>query len=89
MLGGLESVTFEYLRLDGSEGEWQAFWDGLEEQGLPAAVRLTVEGLGLGDSAWVQEIPIMSVVYALGAYDFDGELFWDDEDELDFFSDEG
>lgn len=88
LLAGLEAVAFEYLRLDGTEGEWLEEWDGLEEQTLPAAIRLTVEGLGLGGSAWVQEIPVISVVYALGAYDSEAGLYWDDDDELDFIDEE-
>lgn len=79
LLAGLKGVRFQYLRLDGSEPEWLDEWDGMEEQSPPAAIRVTLDGLGIGDSYWVQEIPVMTVVYALGAYDSDVGLEDDDE----------
>lgn len=71
LLAGLKGVRFQYLRLDGSEPDWLNVWDGMEEQSPPAAIRVTLDGVGFGDSYWVQEIPVMTVVYALGAYDSD------------------
>lgn len=88
LLAGLKEVAFEYLRLDGTASEWISEWDGLEEQGPPAAIRVTAEGLGSGDSPWIQEIPVMTVVYAMGAYDSDAGLYWEDEDEIEFGDDE-
>jgi prepilin-type N-terminal cleavage/methylation domain-containing protein len=83
LLAGLRGVRFQYLRLDGSESEWLDSWDGLEEQGPPAAIRVSLDGIGMGDSYWVQEIPVMTVVYALGAYDSDVSLNYDpDEDPM-------
>lgn len=81
LLAGLKGVRFQYLRLDGTEPDWLDVWDGMEEQSPPAAIRVTLDGLGIGDSYWVQEIPVMTVVYALGAYDSDVGL----EDEEDPF----
>ena len=69
LLDGLSSARFEYLRLDGDEGEWRDAWDAFEEQGLPAAVRITLGGVNEGRTYWVQEIPLMPVAYGLGAYD--------------------
>lgn len=88
LLAGLKGARFQYLRLDGSEPEWLDVWDGLEEQSPPAAIRVTLDGLGLGDSYWVQEIPVMTVVYALGAYDSDVGL-WDEDDDGFGFDDDG
>lgn len=79
LLAGLKGARFDYLRLDGSDPEWLEAWDGLEEQSPPAAIRVTLDGVGIGDSYWVQEIPVMTVVYALGAYDSDIGLEDDDE----------
>lgn len=79
LLAGLAGAKFEYLRLDGSEPDWLEEWDGMEEQSPPAAIRVVLDGLGIGDSYWIQEIPVMTVVYALGAYDSDVGL----EDEFD------
>lgn len=93
LIAGLESVRFEYLRLDGMDDEWIDTWDALEEANPPGAVRVTVEGLGLaGDSYWVQEIPVMVVVYQLGNYDSDIGLFFDEPTDVfgeDFGDDEG
>jgi len=90
LLDNLKSARFQYLRLDGSEGEWLDGWDGLEEQGPPAAIRVVLDGVGIGDSYWVQEIPVMAVVYALGGYDSDTGLYDNDTDEVfGFEEDEG
>jgi general secretion pathway protein J len=72
LLYGLKSVRFQYLRLDGTDSEWRDEWDPYEEQTLPGAIRVTIDGLGVGDSYWIQEIPIMLVSYGLGSYDCEG-----------------
>lgn len=82
VLSGLKGARFQYLRLDGSDAEWLDQWDGMEEQGPPAAIRVTLDGLGLGGSYWVQEIPVMTVVYALGAYDSDVGLNQEPDDHM-------
>lgn len=82
LLSGIASHRFEYLRLEGDESEWVESWDGLEEQVPPAAIRVTIDGLGVGDSYWIQEIPIMTVVYSLGTYDSDLGGFFDDGDSF-------
>lgn len=69
LLAGLSGVRFQYLRLEGDDSEWRDSWDGYEEQSLPAAVRITLEGVNLGKTYWVEEIPVMPVVYGLGSYD--------------------
>jgi type II secretory pathway pseudopilin PulG len=84
LLAGIASHRFEYLRLEGDESEWVESWDGLEEQVPPAAIRVTIDGLGLGDSYWIQEIPIMTVVYSLGTYDSDLGSFFDADDGFGF-----
>jgi hypothetical protein len=69
LLEGLSGARFQYLRLEGEEGEWRDVWYGLEEQSPPAAIRITLAGVNAGQTYWVEEIPIMVVVYGLGAYD--------------------
>jgi general secretion pathway protein J len=69
LLEGLAGARFQYLRLEGTEGEWRDQWSGLEEQALPAAIRITLAGIQGGKTYWVEEIPVMTVVYGLGAYD--------------------
>jgi len=84
LLAGIAGHRFEYLRLEGDTSEWVEVWEGLEEQTPPAAIRVTIEGLGLSDSYWIQEIPIMTVVYSLGTYDSDLGNFLDGEDNFGF-----
>jgi general secretion pathway protein J len=72
LMDGLASVRFQYLRLDGTDSEWRDGWDPFEEQTLPGAIRVTIDGLGVGNSYWIQEIPIMLVSYGLGSYDCEG-----------------
>lgn len=79
LLAGIASHSFEYLRLEGDESEWVESWEGLDEQAPPAAIRITIDGLGFGDSYWIQEIPIMAVVYSLGTYDSDLGGFFEDD----------
>jgi prepilin-type N-terminal cleavage/methylation domain-containing protein len=53
----------QHLRLEGDDSQWLSSWDALEEQALPGAIRVTLDGVGTGGSYWIQEIPIMTVVY--------------------------
>lgn len=69
LLTGLAGARFQYLRVDGSDTEWRESWDSFEEQTLPGAVRVLLDGLGVGNSYWLQEIPVMLVSYGLGSYD--------------------
>jgi general secretion pathway protein J len=92
LLEGLAGARFQYLRLEGWEGEWRDEWSGLEEQALPAAIRITLAGVNGGKTYWVEEIPVMTVVYGLGAYDAEvaiqGQDLGEDGGELDDGEDE-
>ena len=64
LLDGFRSLKFEYLMNDGAETEWRAEWSGLEDEMLPAAVRVLVDGLpGLEVETWGQEIPLMATTF--------------------------
>jgi hypothetical protein len=64
LLSGFTDMYFEYLMSDGIENEWFEVWSGKEEEELPAAVRLVVDGLaGLGGGIWSQEIPLMVAAF--------------------------
>jgi prepilin-type N-terminal cleavage/methylation domain-containing protein len=89
LLEGLKGVRFQYLRLEGGDSEWVDLWDPLEEQSLPGAIRVTLDGLGTGGSYWIQEIPVMTVVYGLGNYDPELGLYEDYEFDQDAGPDEG
>jgi hypothetical protein len=79
---GFRSLRFEYLLSDGVDIEWVARWDGYEEETLPAAVRMVVEGLpgleaeGTGGEpvAWGQEKPVMLAVFGEDPGDIPEEL---------------
>jgi prepilin-type N-terminal cleavage/methylation domain-containing protein len=74
LFSGLRGANFQYLRLEGTDSEWLDSWDALEEQALPGAIRITLDGIGPGGSYWIQEIPVMAVVYGLGNYDAELDL---------------
>jgi prepilin-type N-terminal cleavage/methylation domain-containing protein len=74
LFSGLRGANFQYLRLEGTDSEWVNAWDPMEEQALPGAIRITLDGIGNSGSYWIQEIPIMTVVYGLGNYDPEMDL---------------
>jgi prepilin-type N-terminal cleavage/methylation domain-containing protein len=90
LLSGFSDLHFEYLVSDGIESEWFDAWDGKEEEELPTAVKVVIDGLaGLGGSLWAHQIPIMVAAFSetqaeaedvLGEDDGDGD---DDDDDLD------
>jgi prepilin-type N-terminal cleavage/methylation domain-containing protein len=69
---GFKSARFEYLMNDGVDSEWMTRWDGYEEEMLPSAVRIVIEGLpgleaveGSGETvAWGTEKPVMVAALA-------------------------
>jgi prepilin-type N-terminal cleavage/methylation domain-containing protein len=75
LLDGFRTLRFEYLLSDGADVEWRPSWDAREEEILPAAVRITVEGMpGIELDIWGQEIPLMAAVYAEGGSECNDEL---------------
>jgi prepilin-type N-terminal cleavage/methylation domain-containing protein len=77
LLDNFTTLKFEYLMNDGVETEWRPAWDAHEDEMLPQAVRVMVEGLpGLEMNSWGQEIPIMATTYGENT----GEV---DEEDLD------
>ena len=52
-------MKFEYLPREDVEMGWQQTWDAREEDTLPAAVRIIVDGLAFfGAQPWMREIPL-------------------------------
>ncbi len=85
LLTGCTSVLFEYLARDDTEANWQRTWDAQEEDTLPAAVRLTIEGLPFfGGAPWTQVIPVMTIAYGWGT-----DEFQEPPDELDHYEQDG
>lgn len=74
LLDNFKSLKFEYLMNDGVETEWRPAWDAHEDEMLPQAVRIMVDGLpGLEMSSWGQEIPIMTTTYGENTGEVDEE----------------
>jgi prepilin-type N-terminal cleavage/methylation domain-containing protein len=62
LLDGFKTLRFQYMMNDGVDTEWRDEWDSYEEEMLPAAVRILIEGLpGIELETWGQEIPLMLV----------------------------
>jgi len=80
LVDGFSSIRFEYLPHEEGSPDWQNSWDGRDEDTLPGAVRVTVEGLEFFGHPWVREIPLMTIAYGWGSEDFQEP---DDEDAGD------
>lgn len=84
VLDGFRTLKFEYMMNDGVDTEWLPEWNGQDEEALPGAVRILVEGMpGVEVAVWGQEIPLMVALYgeSLGEMD-EGSLLADpDEDD--------
>jgi len=85
LLTEFRKLRFQYLLDDGAETEWYNSWDAYEEEIMPVAVRMIVDGMpGMEIETWGQEIPLMATTYNEGA----GEIDEDDwapaaDDDLD------
>jgi len=76
LLDGFTGLRFEYLLNDGADVEWRPRWSGREEEMLPVAIRIVIDGLpNVETGVWGQEIPIMATNYG----DHTGEV---DEEQL-------
>jgi prepilin-type N-terminal cleavage/methylation domain-containing protein len=80
LLRDFSAMRFEYQPHEGQneqnpnpEGsEWHPAWDGREEEAMPAAVRITVEGLEFFQfHPWVKDVPLMTVAYGWGSDEFE------------------
>lgn len=58
LLYDVESVTFSYQR-ESDTDEWLEVWDAVEEEMLPAVVRIDVRPAAVGGPDFYHEIPIM------------------------------
>jgi len=87
LLDGFRSLKFEYMMNDGVDTpEWRPGWDAHEEEALPAAVRIVVDGIpGLEVDTWGQEIPIMATLYGEAGNELgdEAEQLADTEDDSD------
>ena len=80
LLSGFSDLHFEYLVSDGIESEWFDAWDGKEEEELPTAVKVVIDGIaGLGGSLWTHQIPIMVAAFSEAQADPEDMGFGDDD----------
>jgi general secretion pathway protein J len=74
LLEGFSSLRFQFresLSKEDADVAWADKWDGRDDDGVPAAVRVTVEGLGyFGPQPWVREIPLLTMAAGWGNDDF-------------------
>lgn len=83
LLDNFQTLRFQYYRNDGTtdfggETPWTSAWDGHEEEMMPSAVWITVDGLpGVELGQWNQQVPIMATNYG----DNTGEVSDDDLQE--------
>jgi general secretion pathway protein J len=87
LLEGFSSFRLEYLPREEVDLGWSDRWDARDEDTLPAAVRVTIEGLPyFGTVPWVREIPLLTMAYGWGTDDFQeppDEDFDDADDDDD------
>lgn len=75
LLDGFHDLKFQYLLSDGADVEWRDSWSGRDEEIMPTAVRIVIDGMpGLETGVWGQEIPIMATTYSEGAGEVDDEF---------------
>jgi len=78
LLENFRDLRFEYMLSDGIDTEWRSDWNSHDEESLPAAVRILVDGSpGLETDRWGQEIPIMATLYG-----DNGSELGDEEEDL-------
>ena len=71
LLEGFSRLSFEYLPHEEVDVGWSDKWDAREEDTLPAAVRVTVEGLSFfGERPWQRDIPLLTIAYGWGTDEF-------------------
>jgi prepilin-type N-terminal cleavage/methylation domain-containing protein len=84
LLSGFNALRFEFLPHDDPEMQWQTNWDAREEDTLPAAVRVSVDGVPFAPTGlWMYQAPVMTIAYGYGS-----DEFRDPDDELEDFEDD-
>jgi general secretion pathway protein J len=61
LLYDVARLTFSYRR--SLDDDWQEVWDAVEEDQLPAAVRVEIEPDKAEGPSWLHEVPVMVGVY--------------------------
>jgi general secretion pathway protein J len=71
LLEGFSALRLEYLPREEVDLGWSDKWDARDEDTLPAAVRVTIEGLPyFGGTPWIREIPLLTMAYGWGTDEF-------------------
>jgi prepilin-type N-terminal cleavage/methylation domain-containing protein len=83
LLDGFHDLKFQYLLSDGADVEWRDSWSGRDEEIMPTAVRIVIDGVpGLETGTWGQEIPIIATSYSEGAGEVDDESLQDRAEKM-------
>lgn len=84
LLDGFDSLKFEYLLNDGADIEWRQRWSGKEEEMLPVAIRVVINGLPHVETGiWGQEIPIMTTNFGEHTGEVDDDQLQEPPDSAD------
>jgi general secretion pathway protein J len=82
LLEGFSAAWFEYLPREEVDLGWANKWDARDEDTLPAAVRVSVDGLSFfGGQRWERVIPLLTIAYGWGSDDYQDPP--DDEEDDD------
>ncbi len=82
LLEGFSALRFEYLPREEMDLGWADKWDARDEDTLPAAVRITVDGLPFfNGQPWVREVPLLTMAYGWGTDEFQEPPDEDTEDD--------
>jgi general secretion pathway protein J len=84
LLEGFSALWFEYLPREEVDLGWANKWDARDEDTLPAAVRISVEGLAyFSGQRWVRDVPLLTIAYGWGSDDFQDPPEDEDDDDND------
>lgn len=84
LLEGFSALWFEYMPREEVDLGWANKWDARDEDTLPAAVRVSVEGLSyFGGQRWERVVPLLTIAYGWGSDDYQDPPDDEEDDDAD------